>query len=127
MKSDLVYLKIGNTVFSDDFVPDAVVPKTELISNSERSLDGTMNIDIIARKVSVEASWSMLSAKNMAVLNNISNLTENVRVTYIVADDNTDEHTTKTITAYVEDLTYTPFFIGDRLQWKDVTLKLTEI
>ena len=121
--SDMIYLKIGGTVFSGDLAPDAVTPKTELINNSERSLDGTMNIDIIARKVSLEVSWSVLSAGDMTTVNKIAESAGTYEVIYISPETSAQ----KTIIAYVEDFSYTPFFVGSHLQWKDVTLKLTEI
>lgn len=121
--SDTVYLKIGGTEFSGELAPDIVTPKTEIINNSERSIDGTMNIDIVARKVSLEIEWSVLRADYMSVVNKIAESTGVYEVTFISPETSLP----KTIIAYVEDFSCTPFFVGSQLQWKNISLTLTEI
>ena len=58
--SDTVYLKIGGTEFSGELAPDIVTPKTEIINNSERSIDGTMNI------INVDANNSLNPSEDKA-------------------------------------------------------------
>ena len=121
--SDITYLKIGGRVFDGELLPDMIMPKIELINNAERSLDGTMNIDIIARKINLEVSWSVLSSENMSIVSGIGNRAGTFEVTYISPDSSAE----KTIVAYAEDLSSTPFFIGKELKWKDVSLKLVQV
>lgn len=121
--SDITYLKIGGTVFDGGLLPDMIMPKIELINNAERSLDGTMNIDVIARKINLEVSWSVLSSENMSIVSGIGNRAGTFEVTYISPDSSAE----KTIVAYAADLSSTPFFIGKELKWKDVALKLVEV
>lgn len=123
MNESMTYLKIGGTVFGGGLLPDMIMPKIELINNAERSLDGTMNIDIIARKINLEITWSVVSAENMTKISQIGNNVGTFEVTYISPDSSAE----KKIVAYAEDLAATPFFMGKELKWKDVTLTLVEV
>ena len=121
--SKKVFLRIGQTVFAGDLLPDMVMPSVEIVKNEERSINGTMNVDIVARKVKLEISWSFLDATNMAIVTTIAEKSSAFEVTYTDAKNSEDN----TITAYVSNLSYTPYFVGDKINWKDVKLELNEI
>lgn len=93
------FLKIENTVVKS---PTSISVSTEILDKAERTMDGTMVIDVIGRKQMLEAGWDYLSKTNMSLLSSLVSGKSFVTVSYI--DKSTG--TLKTITARPKDLSY---------------------
>ena len=119
----MVYLKIGTTQFIGELAPSSVSPSVEIVKNEERSLDGTMNVDVIARKIKLTVGWDVLGSSEMQTVCALESAERILTVQYI--DANTSA--LKEIKAYVDGIEYTPFFEDDIIRWKDVSLSLVEI
>lgn len=123
-----VFLKIGSTEFIGELTPNAIAPSIEIIKNEERSVSGKMNVDIVARKVKLQISWSYVSNNDIGKIISIANSMAPVKVEYYDANDTTVvKDNKKTITAYPSNITYSPLFLSDELKWRDVSLEMIEM
>lgn len=123
----MVYLKIGGTVCEAALLPDMIEPSVQLIKNEERSISGMMNVDIVARKTKLAVSWSYLGADDMNIIASMAEQTYPYEVEYMSPKTNADGSQSRKMNAYVSDFTYSPFFIGDKLSYKNIKLELTEM
>lgn len=119
----MVYFKIESIEFVNKLAPSGITPSVEIIKNEERSLDGTMNVDVIGRKVRLEVTWDMLDAQTMKQLLDLEQAASVLNIGYY------DPKTMgmKAIKAYVDGLEYSPYFEGENINWKDISLSLIEI
>lgn len=119
----MVYFKIGTTEFSGDLAPSEIIPSVEIIKNEERSLNGTMNVDVVARKIKLTVSWNFLNGDSMKKLSVLEQSASVLEVQFFDAET----AALKTIHAYVDGIDYTPFFDGKIIRWRDISLTLVEI
>ena len=94
------------------------------LENTDRAIDGTMVVDIIAVKNKISFSWDYLTQADMRTLSDELSASAFSQVEYI--DVNSESITE--ITAYAEDITYKPHYdyrTGNIL-WKDVKLSFEE-
>lgn len=107
-----------------------IKPPTEIsfsfenLDKEERTLDGTMVVDLIAQKRKVDVSWEYLSKEDMAILSAETRNGVFVAVSY---NDNSTGALT-TMTARPQSLTYQPHFewAKNRLIWKSVSISFVE-
>ena len=122
------YLKIGETVCEGALLPAAVLPAAEILKNEERSINGTMNVDIIGRKHKLTVNWTVLQSAPMQTLMRLVSAAQTYTVEYCDASGDASAPHKRTLTAYISAFTYTPLFIDDDcLRWQDVSLELTEM
>lgn len=119
----MVYFKIGSTEFIGELTPSSISPSVEIIKNEERSLDGTMNIDVVGRKIQLKVTWDMLSEADMQQLLALEQSANVLSVEYYDAKTSG----LKKMNAYVNGIEYTPYFQGDVINWQNVSLSLVEI
>lgn len=149
MRTDYVYFKVLNARFAEkqriiNFIADEVIngevynilpasvsPAVELIKSADRSLNGTMNVDITGVKTSLEVTFGYLEDKNFQLVSEVFNLAEQaenypdgVEVEYF---DIKNSGAKKRITCFVDNMTFTPFILNDVIAWRDVKINLIEI
>lgn len=96
----------------------------EVLDKSERTMDGTMVVDIVGRKRKISVTWEYLSNEDMKILANETSAGSFVTITF--KDGQTAE--SSTITAKPEDLTHEPYFNWSKgaLMWKSVSASFIE-
>ena len=104
--------------------PKEITISPENLDKAERTMDGTMVVDIIGTKRKIDVSWEYLSKEDMTILANATRKETFTQVTF-------HEKTTAefiTITARAEGLTYSPFYdwAKDKLLWKGVAVTFKE-
>lgn len=115
-----------------DLTPGAVLPVIDIIKNDERSLDGTMNVDVVARKFKLDIVFPMLENREFKKLLSIfspaadSDIVGIYKIEYYITNtmaeiENADRDW------YFDTLEYTPFVIGDGIRWQNVRLSFREI
>ena len=124
----------GSKIYN--LLPTAVLPKTEIIKTTERSLNGTMCIDITKIKKNLTVSFDVLSEddfnfiRDFLSFEDIEGLDPNgLAVTYFDSEKvvvNTQEQSV-TKQCFVDSVAYMPFIVEDNVKWRDVVIELVEI
>ena len=105
-------------------VPNEITVSPEILDKAERTVDGTMVVDIIGMKRKLDLTWEYLSKEDMAILARETKHNTFTEVTY--HDNETGELVT--MTARGEGLAYMPHYNWSRgvLMWKTVTISFKE-
>lgn len=111
-------LKVNSTVLSGTKEPSSISPNTTIKRNTERSLDGTLNIDIVYEKATVEISWDFLDNNDFDTIIKLFPKNETIEVALFEKD--AKEY-------YVENISYNPFYLNDTLCWQNLQITITEI
>lgn len=104
--------------------PKDVGHSIEILDKVERTMDGTMVVDLIGNKRKVDVSWDYLDKANMIILQEELNKSSFVNITYI--DSETGEDIT--IEAKPSDLTYQAGYdwVKGQVIWKSVSVFFEE-
>lgn len=104
--------------------PKDITVSPEMLDKAERTVDGTMVVDIIGMKRKVDVSWEYLSKEDMTTLTNAIG-TE--KFTEIQFHDNKTGQLVA-MTARSEGLTYQPYYdwAKAKIMWKSVTVTFKE-
>mgnify|MGYP001111287731 FL=1 len=104
--------------------PTEISISYEELDKAERTVDGTMVVDIVGTKRRVDVSWEYLSTDDMAVL---ANAVKGGIFTGVSFHDNATGNLIS-ITARAEGLAYLPHYdwAKSRLMWKSVSVSFTE-
>lgn len=104
--------------------PTELTVSPEQLDKVERTLDGTMVVDIIGMKRKVDLTWNYMSKEDMSTL--AKETTGGGFVQIIFHDNVTGELIT--MTARAENLAYMPHYdwAGGRLMWKTVSVSFKE-
>lgn len=149
MRTDYIYLKVifnpdaeneyscnfnKNEVINGevyDLLPTSVSPAYELVKSADRSLDGTMNIDITGVKTSLEISFGYLDDKNFQFVADVFDLKnqaekypDGITVEYF---DIKDSGAKKRINCFIDGFNFAPFILNDTIAWRDIKINLVEI
>lgn len=104
--------------------PKEMTISPEHLDKAERTMNGTMVIDIIGTKKKVDVSWEYLSKDDMKILATESGSDKFSEISFH------DEKTGELIqmTAKAESLTYTPYYdwVKAQLIWKSVSVTFKE-
>ena len=108
----------------DVTAPKEITVSPEHLDKAERTLDGTMVIDVIGTKKKVDVSWEYLVKEDLKVLTAESGSDRFSRITF----HNGETGELETIVARAENLTYMPYYDWAKAQllWKDVSLSFKE-
>lgn len=102
----------------------------ERICKEERSMNGTMIIDLIAIKDTYELSWNIMSIETLEKISKLVDIGgENaifVELIIEMAVSGTNKRHIIRKVVYLSDIAYTPYFYNQGFMWKDVMLKFTE-
>jgi len=93
------FLKINNTLVKS---PGSIQSSYESLDSVERTMDGTLVIDEIGKKLSLECKWEYLGKTDMAQLSALVESGAFVSVSYI----DKETGSLKTMTARPKDLKY---------------------
>ncbi len=149
MRTDYIYLKVifnasNGSEYAYNFVKDEVIngevynllpssvsPANELLKSADRSLDGTMNVDITGVKTSLEITFSYLEDKDFQLVTDVFDLAEQaekypdgITVEYF---DIKDSGAKKRINCFIDSVNFTPYILNDTIAWRDVKINLVEI
>ena len=104
--------------------PSEISLSCEDLDKAERTIDGTMVVDLIGIKRKVDVSWEYLSKEDMAVLSGEVKSRNFVTITF---HDNATGALT-TMTARPKDLAYLPYYDWAKAQimWKSVAISFVE-
>lgn len=104
--------------------PTEMSVSEEDLNKAERTMDGTMVIDIIGRKTKLNVSWEYLRKDEMCMLREAGSRSMFVTVSYYAPD--TGELTT--MTARAEGLAFQPYYDWAKaeLLWRSVSISFTE-
>ena len=104
--------------------PKEITCSAESLDKEERTMDGTMVVDLVARKRKIDVNWEYLSKADMQILANETKSGTFVTVTY--HDNATGELVS--MVARVKDFQYQPYYdwAKSRLMWKGVTISFVE-
>lgn len=104
--------------------PTELAVSFETLDKAERTMDGTMVVDIIGTKRKVNVSWGYLSKEDMATLSKSVGSDMFTEITY--PDDKTGDLVTMVTRS--EGLTYQPHYdwAKSKIMWKSVSVTFTE-
>lgn len=104
--------------------PTELTVSPEVLDKAERTVDGTMVVDIVGTKRIVDVSWEYLSKEDMTVLTKAVGGDKFAEITF--HDNGTGDLVT--MTARSEGLTYAPHYdwAKAKLMWKSVSVSFTE-
>lgn len=115
------FFKINGTTIR---APTELTVSAETLDKAERTMNGTMVVDIVGEKRTLEATWDYLSARDMSVL---ATAKKNDTFAEISFHDNlTGEPITPTMR--MESLTYVPHYDWSKneIMWKSVSASFKE-
>lgn len=116
-----IFFKINSKTIK---APTELTCSNEVLDKSERTMDGTMVVDIIGRKRKIEVSWKYLSKEAMGLLS-----AETKNGTFVTIDYN-DPETGKltSIIARPQDLSCQPRYdwVKDKIMWASVSVAFVE-
>lgn len=104
--------------------PTSISLSYENLDKSERTMDGTMVVDIIGKKRKVSVSWEYLSKEDMAMLSTEIKASAFSTITFV--DNQTGGSIT--IAAKASDLDYSPHYdwVNSKIMWKSVNISFIE-
>lgn len=117
----MIFLKVNDIVVAP---PKEIAYSYENLNKEERSLDGTLLIDIISKKLVLTITWDYLKETDMKIIEREINATKFVKLEYL---DNLTSQLVQ-IEASAGDFSYQPYYdwTNDRLMWKSVSLTFRE-
>ncbi len=104
--------------------PKDVGHSIEILDKVERTMNGTMVVDIVGSKRKIDVSWDYLDKANMIILQEELNKSSFVNVTYIDSETGVDV----TIEAKPSDISYQTGYdwVKSEVVWKNVTVFFEE-
>jgi hypothetical protein len=133
----------GNTY---NLRPAAVNPSLEIIKNAERSLNGTMNVDVIAKKQTIEVVFPVIDDDTFDLLIELFNSADAALKTYTIecykkppqggpqgeqqqsgGEQQGGGSQSNEKKWYIDGISYIPFAVGDEMRWQNFTVKFEEI
>lgn len=104
--------------------PTEISLSFEVLDKAERTMDGTMVVDIIGSKEKVDVKWDYLSDADLKLLTKEIGGGTFVTIGY----SSPEQSGVKQMTARAEGLTYAPFYdwAMGKLMWQSVSLSFVE-
>lgn len=115
------FFKIGEKTIK---APSEITVSSEILDKEERTVDGTMVVDIIGVKRKADVSWEYLSKEDMAIL---ADACRHDKFTTVSFHDGATGQLIS-MKARAEGLTYMPHYdwAKSKLMWKSVTVSFKE-
>ena len=115
------FFKVNNKKIK---APTDITVSPEILDKAERTVDGTMVIDIVGTKRKVDVSWEYLSKEDMTTLTKAIGGDKFAEIAF-------HDHSTGslvTMTARSEGITYQPHYdwAKGKIMWKSVSVTFTE-
>lgn len=104
--------------------PTEITVSLEILDKSERTIDGTLVVDIVGEKRKVDVNWEYISKEDMTTLTKAISGYKFVEISF--HDNSTGSLTT--MIARSEGLTYQPHYDWSKakIMWKSVSISFTE-
>ena len=104
--------------------PTEITISPEILDKVERTVDGTMVVDIIAKKRKVDVSWEYLSKEDMTTIVNQIGKDKFLEISF--HDNSTGELVT--MIARAEGMTYQLYYnwAKSKIMWKAVSISFSE-
>lgn len=104
--------------------PSEITLSYEVLDKSERTMDGTMVVDIIGRKEKVDIKWNYLSGTDLEIITKEINNSTFVTIEYC----SPEQENLKTMVSRAEGVTYSPFFdwTKGKIIWQSVSISFVE-
>ena len=116
----MIFFKINSKTLSKN--PTDIEHGKLTLQNADRTIDGTLAVDIIAVKDKVIFYWDYMTDTDFQKLKG-----EISRTAFAVIEYYDENNIYKTITANVNDITYSPYYSKGQLIWKDVKVDFVEV
>ena len=101
-------------------VPSSVRQGDQVTRTAERSLNGSMHVDMSYRKATLEITWDGLEDAELDEVKNIFPNDGEISVELF-------GKTSSQAKFYLDSLDYIPMFLGGQLYWRNVTAKLVQM
>jgi len=121
----MIIFKLNSKTFERN--PSSITQSKTKIQSKDRTLDGTMVVDIVAIKDVVNVEWSIMYSTDFRKL--INELSDGGFCTIDYFDgDSTSESVLKNVTVIPGDVSYEQFYdyTTDSIIWKNVKVSFTE-
>lgn len=117
----MVFFKINNKEVAS---PKEINISYEVLDKTERTLDGTLVVDVIAKKKKLDISWEHLTKEAMAML--VAEVNTNTFQDIAYRDTLTGELTT--LVGKVKDFSYSPGYdwVHNKVRWQSINLSIVE-
>ena len=117
----MVFFKINSKSIKQ---PTEITLSFESLDKFERTMDGTMVVDLVGKKEKVDVRWDYLPDSDMKLLASEIRSGSFVSVDYASAE----QQTIKTIIARATDLKYMPYYEWSkkRIIWQNVLVSFSE-
>ena len=117
----MVFFKINSKSIKQ---PNEITLSFESLDKFERTMDGTMVVDLVGKKEKVEVRWNYLPDADMKLLASEIKSGSFVSIDYASAE----QQTIKTIIVRATDLQYMPFYewAKKRIVWQSVVVSFSE-
>lgn len=121
----MIFFKINSKTLTKN--PSSISHSITKIQNQDRTMDGTMVVDIIAIKNVVNIEWKLLDKEDMSKLKSEIESGNFVTIDFWDSETETNE-TMKNIVATTTSFTFSPYYdyTTDSIRWKDVKISFTE-
>jgi len=121
----MIFFKINSKTLTKN--PSSISHSITKIQNQDRTMDGTMVVDIIAIKNVVNVEWKLLDKEDMTKLKSEIESGNFVTIDFWDSETETNE-TMKNIVATTTSFTFSPYYdyTTDSIRWKDVKISFTE-
>ena len=115
------FFKINGVLIAS---PKEIQVSFETLDKTERTMDGTMVVDIIGEKKKIDVSWDFLSKEDMATLSSGARNTAFARIAF----HSKDTGQLVEMEARAENFSYSPHFdwARNRLMWAGVSITFRE-
>ena len=121
----MIFFRINSKALTKN--PSSISHSLTKIQNQDRTMDGTMVVDIIAVKNVVNVEWKILDKEDMTKLK--QEIESGNFVTIDFWDNETSNNETmRNIIATTTSFTFSPYYdyTTDSIRWKDVKASFTE-
>lgn len=108
----------------DSLTPSNITIGYEFIKSTERSLDGSLQVDSSGKKNKLQVIYDYLKEKDFAIIKEIFGLNENqvgiqdMTISYLHCDK---------IKVVVDNFAFEPFILDSNIHWKQIIIDLVEL
>lgn len=117
----MIFLKINDTNIAS---PKEISHSYENLDSVERTMDGTMVVDVVGKKLKIDVFWDALSKEDMEMLNSQIQTSQFVSISY----RNIENGSLVNLVARPKDMNYSVGYdwTKDKVIWRSVSLSFEE-
>ncbi len=117
----MIFFQInGRTITS----PKDISHSYDILDKVDRTIDGTMVVDIVGKKAKLDVTWDYLSREDMIILNNEMQSSSFISINFRDIDDG--QLTSASVK--VKDVSYSPGYdwVNNKVIWRNVFISFEE-